>query len=99
MPIMVPHLVKSMSTKKGVNNRTTRERTIIYEGSSGPRELLEAIVLQAQAALKGLESTKTSVVLTEMTEAQKRMTNDEKGKMKAIEPVPTPENQKLEMFW
>lgn len=100
MPIMVPVLVKSTTTRKGGNNRTARERTVIYEGSSGPRELLEAIVLQAQAALKGLERTKANLAVTaEMTEEQKRITNDEKGKAKAPEPAQTLENQKLQMFW
>ncbi|KAI0787135.1 hypothetical protein BC629DRAFT_1582278 [Irpex lacteus] len=52
-----------------------RERTIIYEGSSGPRELLEAIVIQAQAAIKGLEPTiAASTDVAEMTEEEKRMT-------------------------
>ncbi|GJJ07550.1 hypothetical protein Clacol_001752 [Clathrus columnatus] len=98
MPIMVPLSIKSMSTKKG-GSRATRERTVVYEGSSGPRELLEAIVIQAQAALKGLESTKTnSVVVAEMTEEQKRITNDHKGKAKVIEPAQSLENQKLETF-
>ena len=82
MPIMVVTSVKTMATKKPAKGMPRiRERTIIYEGSSGPRELLEAIVIQAQAALKGLEGMKASEPESaEMTEEQKRMTADEKGK-------------------
>ncbi|KAI0682282.1 ubiquitin conjugating enzyme family protein [Cerioporus squamosus] len=47
MPIMVVTSVKTPLRRSRI-----RERTITYEGSSGPRELLEAIVIQAQAALK-----------------------------------------------
>lgn len=54
-PIMTVSSVKAVATKKGSGNTHLRERTIIYEGSSGPRELLESIVIQATAALKGLE--------------------------------------------
>ena len=31
---------------------------VLYEGASSPRELLESCVIQAQAALKGLQATK-----------------------------------------
>ena len=84
MPIMVATSVKSVAAKRGDSKGAhIRERTIIYEGSSGPRELLEAIVIQAQAALKGLEAAKPlNLEDGEMTEEQKRMTADEKGKMK-----------------
>ncbi|KAF8138699.1 hypothetical protein EV363DRAFT_1314564 [Boletus edulis] len=59
MPIMVAGSIKSVAPKKvGRGKSVIRERTIIYEGSAGPRELLEAIVIQAQAAIKGLEGGK-----------------------------------------
>ncbi|KAJ3794050.1 ArgJ family-domain-containing protein [Lentinula aff. detonsa] len=57
---------------------TIRERKIIYEGSASPRELLEAIALQVQAALKvsrskGLESSRAPDDLPpEPSEEQKR---------------------------
>jgi hypothetical protein len=57
-PIMVVASVKSVSTKKSSGHGFLRERTIVYEGSAGPRELLESIVIQATAALKGLEGLK-----------------------------------------
>lgn len=53
-PIMVVASIKSVTTKKS-SSSTLRERTIVYEGSSGPRELLESIVIQATAAMKSLE--------------------------------------------
>ena len=50
----------------------------MYEGSSGPRELLEAIVIQARAALKGLEGLKEQKQDdAPMTEEEKRR----KGKL------------------
>ena len=85
MPIMEVTSVKAVAAKKSPSRGSShiRERTIIYEGSSGPRELLEAIVIQAQAALKGLEPLKLDAASEEeMTEEQKRQTDDDKGKGK-----------------
>ncbi|KAF9247104.1 hypothetical protein BU15DRAFT_38518 [Melanogaster broomeanus] len=104
MPIMVAGSVKSLAPKKvGKGRSVIRERTIVYEGSAGPRELLEAIVIQAQAAIKGLEGVKPAEPEADMTEDQKRMTTDkEKGKGKGKEKEPSPtisdENQKLLAF-
>ncbi|EJF62236.1 ubiquitin conjugating enzyme family protein [Dichomitus squalens] len=98
MPIMVVTSVKTVAAKKSSPKGTPRirERTIIYEGSAGPRELLEAIVIQAQAALKGLEGMKAAEPETqEMSEEQKRMTADEKGKGKDDGAVVSEENKKL----
>lgn len=101
MPIMVAGSIKSVAPKKaGKCKSVIRERTIIYEGSAGPRELLEAIVIQAQAAMKGLEGVKPmEPEEEEMTEEQKRMTTD-KGKCKEKEQSPalSDENQKLLAF-
>lgn len=101
MPIMVVASVK-VTAKKPTTKSTSgiRERAIVYEGSSGPRELLEAIAIQAQAALKGLEGTKApDAAPQELTEEQKRMTVDPKGK---VEPQfsqnTSDENQKLLHF-
>lgn len=101
MPIMVVNSVKTVPGKKTSTKGGSRirERTIIYEGSSGPRELLEAIVIQAQAALKGLEGMKTTEPETfEMSEEQKRMTADEKGKAKDDGMIVSEENKKLLNF-
>ncbi|KAI0092127.1 ubiquitin conjugating enzyme family protein [Irpex rosettiformis] len=101
MPIMVVSSVKNAITRRS-SSRTgpqVRERTIIYEGSSGPRELLEAIVIQAQAAIKGLEpSIAAQNADGEMTEEQKRMTQDDKGKGKQVNKVVLEENVKLLEF-
>lgn len=101
MPIMVAGSIKSVAPKKvGKGKSLIRERTIVYEGSAGPRELLEAIVIQAQAAIKGLEGIKpTEPEEVEMTEEQKRMTTDKgKGKEKEQSPALSDENQKLLAF-
>ena len=97
MPIMVVTSVKTVAAKKSSKGpHRIRERAIIYEGSAGPRELLEAIVIQAQAALKGLEGMKTAEPETaEMSEEQKRMTVDDKGKGKDDGAVVSEENKKL----
>ncbi|KAH9939957.1 ubiquitin conjugating enzyme family protein [Amylocystis lapponica] len=100
MPIMVVTSSKPVTAKKPASKGAPRirERTIVYEGSSGPRELLEAIVIQAQAALKGLEGPKLQDVQAEMTEEQKRMTNDDKGKAKDLGKSLSEENTKLLKF-
>lgn len=98
MPIMVVVSVKSVTSKRSTANphHAIRERTTIYEGSSGPRELLEAIAIQAQAALKGLEGTKVQEApIEELTEEQKRMTVDTKRKSKEPAVETCDENQKL----
>jgi ubiquitin-protein ligase len=94
MPIMVPHTTTDL---KGSRRTGTIERKIIYEGSSGPRELLEAIVIQAQAAVKGLKSSEQPES-DQMTEEEKRaLAGDEKGKGKEIVPM-SDENLKLLTF-
>jgi hypothetical protein len=115
MPIMVVASIKPIkpasdggpSTRNNVKQpakRVIRERTVVYEGSSGPRELLEAIVIQAQAAIKGLEGNKTLLQQErkEMTEEEKRVTSDGKdvtnkgkGKESADE---NDDNRKLRKF-
>ncbi|TFK43556.1 hypothetical protein BDQ12DRAFT_675170 [Crucibulum laeve] len=101
MPIMAVASVKVVTSKRPSNgNKSIRERTIVYEGSSSPRELLEGIAIQAQAALKGLEGSKApDAEPEELTEEQKRMTTDMKGKgielpLQAV----SDENQKLMSF-
>ncbi|PPQ63873.1 hypothetical protein CVT24_009499 [Panaeolus cyanescens] len=96
MPIMVLASVKSVVAK----NNQVRERTIVYEGSSGPRELLEGIAIQAQAAIKGLEGTKVAEAPTEeLTEEQKRMTAENRENVEDLTPMLTSdENLKLLSF-
>ncbi|KAK4687368.1 hypothetical protein P7C73_g2746, partial [Tremellales sp. Uapishka_1] len=52
MPQMRPTNRKTVTAKKGVT-----EIQVTYEGSPSPRELLENCVIQARAALRGLEAT------------------------------------------
>lgn len=97
MPIMVASSVSAISAK----NPQIRERTIIYEGSAGPRELLEGIVVQAQAALKGLEGNKEQETSQEeLTEDQKRMTVSMRAREveEQITITSSDENQKLMRF-
>ncbi|KAH8830857.1 hypothetical protein DL96DRAFT_1594587 [Flagelloscypha sp. PMI_526] len=94
MPIMV---VNSVKTVKG--NAKVREREITYEGSAGPRELLEQIAIQVRAALRGLEGLKPpEPKAQELTEEQKRMAVDTSVKVKEIAVVPQDEKQKLLSF-
>ncbi|KAG8860817.1 hypothetical protein FRB91_000605, partial [Serendipita sp. 411] len=101
MPIMVIASVKEVVVRKSAGSASsTKERTIVYEGSSGPRELLESIVIQAEAALKGLEgiikAREAKKDPENMTEEQKRMTTMIKGK-KTQNPFDE-ENEKLLEF-
>ncbi|KAJ7638794.1 ubiquitin conjugating enzyme family protein [Roridomyces roridus] len=100
MPIMTIASIKSVTTRKSPTNTPIRERTVVYEGSAGPRELLEAIVIQANAALKALDTGKPAEVPDEeLTEEQKRMTVDIKGKSKEVAaPIADSESQKLLNF-
>ena len=97
MPIMVVSSVRTRNPRRATGAPPLRERTVIYEGSSGPRELLESIVIQANAAIKSLEGIKPiEATFDEMTEEQKRINNDTKGKTKESFPPPfSEENQKL----
>jgi hypothetical protein len=98
MPIMVVSSVRTHNPRRVTNGiLPLRERTIIYEGSSGPRELLESIAIQAKAAIKGLEGIRPFEAMpVEMTEEQKRINNDTKGKTKEVPLAPlSEENQKL----
>lgn len=96
MPIMMMVSVVSVSGKKSstAGGFGQRERTIIYEGSSSPRELLEAIAIQAQAALKGLEGAKAPEGTGELTEEQKRMPHAA-DKKKEQENAVSDENKKM----
>lgn len=101
MPIMVVAAVKDVVVRKGTGNgsRSSKERTIVYEGSSGPRELLESIVVQAEAAMKGLEgiikAREAKKDPEAMTEEQKRMTSANKGKKPVNGAAVDEENEKL----
>ncbi|KAG8962660.1 hypothetical protein FRC03_003913 [Tulasnella sp. 419] len=99
MPIMIASSSKAVPPRPGSSN--SRERIIIYEGSSGPRELMESLVIQATAAIKGLEGSRSPPENEEeMTEEQKRVTNEnrsDKGKGKEKNSI-SEENAKLLSF-
>lgn len=76
---------------------------VVYEGGASPRELLEYIVIQAKAAVKGLQATGTPAddEKTEMTEEEMRVSveqhaKDEEAKRKARSEG---ENEILLDFW
>jgi hypothetical protein len=98
MPIMVLVYTKPIS-RKGSAKSKLKERILVYEGSSGPRELLESIYIQAEAALKSLESQALfEAPPLEMTEEEKRVTNVEKGKFKEEVPARAEENVQMLSF-
>ncbi|KAG8955660.1 hypothetical protein FRC04_007651 [Tulasnella sp. 424] len=103
MPIMIP-CSSTVNNTGSSGQKRYRERTVVYEGSSGPRELMESLVIQATAAKKGLEGDRPREDPNkeeEMTEEQKRVTNAtpraEKGKTREKNPH-TEENRKLLSF-
>lgn len=104
MPIMIP-CSSTVNNTGSSGQKRYRERTVVYEGSSGPRELMESLVIQATAAKKGLEGDRPREDPNkeeEMTEEQKRVTNAtpraDKGKTREKNPH-TEENRKLLSFW
>ncbi|EIN10758.1 hypothetical protein PUNSTDRAFT_142698 [Punctularia strigosozonata HHB-11173 SS5] len=97
-PIMVAQSVKAAMPRKSSKkpDLKSRERTIVYEASAGPRELLESIVIQSHAAIKSLDSGNALEQNTEMTEEEKRATIDDKGKSReAGEGAHSDENQRM----
>src|ERR1700735_1747719 len=108
MPIMIGSTTTSLKPQSGSTSSkgrkpAPRERTIVYEGSSGPRELMESIVIQAQAAIKGLGPSPAELKKAkEPTEEEKRRIvgapspQDVKGKTKA---TISEDNTKLRTFW
>ncbi|KIK65287.1 hypothetical protein GYMLUDRAFT_38722 [Collybiopsis luxurians FD-317 M1] len=82
MPMPIMRNIGQENIVKKSSSSMIRERKITYEGSASPRELLEAIALQAQAALKGLESSRPPEDSSlELSEEQKRKAVvDVKGK-------------------
>lgn len=97
MPQMRPVRISPIPNQQGVV-------TVTYEGSASPRELLESVVIQAKAALKGLESTsakRDKAEDKEMTEEEMRQSKDEAkaaAEKKKVE-LAADENQQLHEFW
>lgn len=101
MPIMV---VASRIPREGTGqNGRVQEVTVTYEGSAGPRELLELIAIQAHAAVKGLETGayEELVVPDPMepaTESNTLLTSSNKGKERVVH-TRSEENEQLLGFW
>lgn len=71
---------------------------VTYEGAPSPRELLENVVIQAKAALKGLQ---TQQEIKEVTEQELRLSKESAEQMRrdrqqASRPR---ENEELRIFW
>jgi hypothetical protein len=77
--------------------------TVTYEGAPSPRELLENIVIQAHAAIKGLAQTKIPLAESGATEeqGQRRVTLLElqKAENDRVKSAVELENLKLMAFW
>lgn len=103
MPIMIPSSSTDVAGQSG--SKRVRQRLVIYEGSSGPRELMESLVIQATAAMKGLEGTGSAKdkEQKEMTEAEKRVLTvnaaSTNGKGKGKERQMNEDNARLLQFW
>ncbi|KAG8862328.1 hypothetical protein FRB96_001907 [Tulasnella sp. 330] len=102
MPIMIPSSSTEVGGQSG--SKRVRQRLVIYEGSSGPRELMESLVIQATAAIKGLEGTGSAKdkEQKEMTEAEKRVltvnSGPTSGKGKGKEKLMNEDNARLLQF-
>jgi hypothetical protein len=55
MPQMRPAKTETLPSPNGTKN-DGHQVQVTYEGAPSPRELLESVVIQAQAAIKGLQS-------------------------------------------
>lgn len=80
------------------------QQQVTYEGSSSPRELLESVVIQAKAALKGLKATsgaKKQQPEAEMTEKEMRVSKEEamKAEEERKREMKNDENNILREFW
>lgn len=80
----MPTMVRTSSSPRpstSTSSSKSLERTVTYEGSAGPRELMENLVIQASAAKKGFDSTSARKKLGKqeaMTEEMKRMSEEER---------------------
>jgi hypothetical protein len=87
MPIMV---ATSRKPRGPGSNKSSKEYEVLYQGSAGPRELLELIGIQARAAIKGLE--------TGAIEPQNKSASDDLPNQDIFNP--TDRNlQQLQTFW
>lgn len=91
------------ATSSLIDPKDPTQKVVTYEGSASPRELLESCVIQAQAALKGLKSTKMSASDPEIEEeeAKRRLTvpevkAKEKGKQASAADA---ESEQFKTFW
>lgn len=80
-----------------------QRRIVIYEGASSPRELLESCVIQAQAALKGLDATKPKDVEANQDDVEQslRMSATEvaEKEKETLAKTKADQNAQLQEFW
>ena len=79
-----------------------KQLVVTYEGASSPRELLESCVIQAQAALKGLEATAFKEHFGQgETEEELQMSTERilEQQREQVEARRTDENTQLKEFW
>lgn len=92
-----------MRPVKSVPSPTISNSLIVtYEGAPSPRELLENIVLQAKAALKGLEGIQSAQIEGLMLTEEELRTNIkemEKKEAERVEKESLDENSVLKAFW
>jgi hypothetical protein len=78
------------------------ERIVTYEGSPSPRELLENVVIQAEAALKGLASTKRNVDAGRLDDEEERrvsMVEAARREKEKQEEMKHDQSAQLREFW
>ncbi len=103
MPQMRPVKSESLPRPSSSGPHSPKQIQITYEGASSPRELLESCCIQAQAALKGLQS----MPATQLSSAEE---DEEIGMRLSIREVARraakkwdeeiiDENVQLKLFW
>ncbi len=101
MPQMRPAKTEPAPNTSG---QGPKQILVTYEGASSPRELLENCIIQAQAALKGLQATAAkdeTEKTTEEEEMELRLSARELANREALnrEEEKQNENFQLSEFW
>lgn len=93
MPQMRPGASEPIPTEPG-------QKLVTYEGAQSPRELLENVVIQSQAALKGLGATAYKAPIRD-EEEEMRMSMEEMKRKKAESDQEAMEREpsQLKAFW
>jgi hypothetical protein len=75
------------------------QKLVTYEGAPSPRELLENIVIQAQAALKGLQQTAVKEEVDGEEEMRMSAEEAKRKKEESKQERMSKEPDELKMFW